>query len=528
MGQDDYQGTWANALDKLSEEELWNLAKDHVKRKDAAQKAELLNQRLMLSADVEGVLKNGGNYEEMMQKVGFHGKRYKDPAFMYGLNKKLMSAKTADVGLQGALGGLNNVNKEISGLGPLSRSSDEPVKELLGAAKKHLLYLNQNKHTALSKQMKTQLDETVQLLDMTANIKNQYDFKIDATEKHLIEKQIASTQNPNPWNIQLDSSLPEYAANQKMLMALQNRDVSAAKSAQYSRPEMIAKSKGKKTTFQGLDYTYAGSVNDPTFKAYLESDAGKLALNNETLAKDPRNPEGKGYFNVSAPAGENPKTKEARVTNEGIDKTVAMKIVNTKNTFKGDLLDDEFKNTMPWVAKSSYSAGTFKDPANRKILKKNVAQDLKVWFTSKTQQGDDAKTKPAKWITKAVNKAKNTERANARSEKRDFNFTAEDMMKAIRTSPEWPTLIGKGGNPIEGYEGGSGLKEAFDWEGTGTSEDAGNAAFMSHLNLYLYLESIEGKSTNTSLDFLNLGDEKTVEEEEIQRMLEAIRKKKGQ
>lgn len=525
--QDDYQGIWANALDKLTEEELWNLAKDHVNSQAAARKAELLNERLMLGADVDGVLKGGGDYDTIMKKVAFHGKKYNDAAWMYGANKKLLAAKSADEGLVKAVGELRSTNQEIMSLGPLARSSDENVKGLVDASHKNLVYLNQNKHNKLYTDNKKELDQTLQLLDMTANLKNKYDYKIDATEKSLIQKQIAETQNPNPWNIQLDSSLPEYAANQKMLMALQNKDVPAAKAAQYARPEMIAKAKGKKTTFQGLDYTYAGSANDPTFKTYLESDAGKLAIQNETLAKDPRNPKGKGYFNVSAPPGESPKVKEARVANEGIDKTVAMKIVNTKNTFKGDLLDDKFKNTMPWVAKSSYSAGTFKDPANRKILKNNVAQDLKVWFTSKTQQGDDAETKPAKWITKAINKAKNTERANARSEKRDFNFTAEDMMKAIRTSPEWPALIGKGGNAIEGYAGGSGLKEAFNWEGTGTSEDAGNAAFMSHLNLYLYLESIEGKKTNTTLDFLNLGDEKTVEEEEIKRMLEEIRKKKG-
>ena len=73
--------------------------------------------------------------------------------------------------------------------------------------------------------------------------------------------------------------------------------------------------------------------------------------------------------------------------------------------------------------------------------------------------------------------------------------------------PQWAQVM-KEGNP--------GLKDLFDWSGTGSSEEAGNQYFLKTIALYNYLNDVTGKK-GAKLSLLE-GQLTVQEEKEIEEM----------
>ena len=520
----EYSGL-AGALEKLTEEELWGLAKDYANKLELNQKATLLNERMMLDADVDSVLATNGNLDEMMKRVAFHGKKFNDPHWMYKTNRKLLDAKNAQVGLNNALVGLNNIHKEVKNLNPAVSGDSQAIDGLIDGAQTHLTFLHNNKKSQLATSHRKQFEQDVQLYNAINRFKKNHDSVIDSKEKEILNKEIAdqlsAKKDANPWNIQLDPESPDYALNQEILMALQNKDLSHAKTTSYKRPAVLEKYRKdqmdkvnedpSKSLFK--EFKHKGATWRHQDQSFVDSEEGQQMIKDGRLKQfqGGKGRYGDAWFEVDY-GKETPGQKEARIQQEDYDNQIAMSLQDVQNMHKrlDDNLSSTHLNEMPYKVDSNYRSGTFEDEKNIKALYDNVALNFEGWFGGKDILGGGLSHNiDAKWIKSVFDKSKKAGKSNA------------EAFEDVTSDKRWANIITmKDGKAFPG----KGFNDAFDWSGTGGKEAASDKIFLEYYGLMQALKKRAG--TFSGLDYSKIFGEDaiTVEDEELLKELEELKK----
>ena len=149
----EYQGAWAQALNKLQDDELYKLANDFIRQKDIAQKNALAFDRVKLDGDIKHAITFGGDYDQLINQIGQHQQINNDSAWSMQQINKLQSAKSAELGLNTALDNLTRLNGEIQKLNPESSTSGGEVNAIMGDVQGHLANLKKMKQTYRQKNL---------------------------------------------------------------------------------------------------------------------------------------------------------------------------------------------------------------------------------------------------------------------------------------------------------------------------------------------------------------------------------------
>ena len=159
----EYQGAWAQALNKLQDDELYKLANDFIRQKDIAQKNALAFDRVKLDGDIKDAITFGGNYDQLIDQVGKHQQINNDNAWSMQQINKLQSAKRAEMGLNNALDNLTRLSGEIQKLNPESSTSGGEVDAIMNDVHKYLSNLKKMKNHQLAAMHQKGIAEDVKL-----------------------------------------------------------------------------------------------------------------------------------------------------------------------------------------------------------------------------------------------------------------------------------------------------------------------------------------------------------------------------
>ena len=470
----EYTSPWAQALDKLSNEDLTRLANQFQAEKDLEAKNQLMLDRVKIDGDIKHLLSFGGDYDAIINQIGTHQKLTNDSAWSMQQINKVQSAKSAEIGLNDAVSNLNRLSSEIRGLSPLDGSSGDAVSSIMGDVQTYLGNLNKMKKHNLAISHQKTIKEDVEMF------------------KALRSMQVWDTDPSTP-KIDIAGDDPARQAKNRAILASQMNNLTEVKKSILDVP-------GQEES-DPQSFTIGPDRWDKAPAGYQDTDKGKADQVAGTLRERDEG-SGKWYHVYDAETGTSEEQKLTKEQNLGHDKAIRSMVADVQSAHDLEELSDEFKADAVGHPKRPYVGGDFVNDDSRRRLKKNLASTIHMWFSGKTAEGKDTShDMDAAWVEKILRK---------HSKK-----SKEDQIKFVMSDPRWAKVVG---------EGNVGLEDLIDWKGTGSGEEAANQYFLKTMELYKYLDSVTGKKGGDLISKIMGDDALTVEDEkELQEFMKLFK-----
>ena len=517
MREDDYQyNVYANALDKFSEEELYKLAQNHLARMELKRKSQLLGNRALLDVDLKNAIDTGSGFDDIKTQIMAHGQNSNDEYWSAARLKQLAYAQKNKQAAGNAISSIRQNTQTIRGWDVGNRSKDTNLEEIQQDVSDQVEFLYQRGKVNIANNVLKEFNKEVKLWNSINQFKTKYDLQTDELLDAPRKRQIADqyTYNQNPQNIQFRKMTPQglvggddpaLGKKRRYMEAYQNRDLDAMQEAQYA----IAEADGDKPEkFNKNNEEWILAAKGTRF-----TEEGKKLYAEHKLREYSKG-SGKWYY-VNPTGGISNEQKQINIQLDDEDRSIRnvqklRRDIYSKSEKDEGGLSQEYRSDLSNHPTGPAQVGLYKDPNERKINKNNLAQDLKMWFTGYTNNGDKASHSiKAGWITETFNEA--------------YENNGGDIHKAIdavRRHKNWVDIIGNG-TPRTGYKGGEALRKAFNWAGKDRHEDAGDNYFLTTLNEYLLVDALLGEAKNSS-SIIPTGT-KTVRQEKFDALMKQIK-----